>query len=238
MIEYYLNNQPSNINEWFEMLDTAFDSGICQCVTQYEKDVFQVGVANISRVITVHSDVDYQISIYNLIDSTQIVFTVSNDRIDPQQTITPIRSYYVDTANFQRLFLFYCSDTFCFPGLMCMLSSQFTGDTMSLVFTHNQNDVFTDDFQKYCLIINSSLQMYTFFRVTDVVYSGTLGSYLPTSQIISGSGYYVKNQLGFYNSVYNPNPGYLYIIRDLKTGAKSKAVLLYGCFKLLETQEG
>lgn len=238
MIEYYLNAQPESIEDWFNMLDAAFDSGICQCVTQYEKDVFQVQVCNISRVINVKSDVDYQISVYNMVGSTSVTFTISNNRIDPQQTITPIRQFYVEQANFKNLFLFCCADAFCFPGLMCLLSTQFTGDVQqSLVFTHNERDVFTSDFSRYCLIIDQSLQMYTFFRITDVVYTANLGAYLPTSQIISGTGFYAQNQLGFYNSVYNQKPGFLYILRDLKTGGKSKAVLLYGCFKLLETQE-
>ena len=234
MIDYYLDGQPQSIDDWFDMLDAAFDPGGCSCVSSYEKDVFQTAFTSISRVITVHSDFDYEIQIQSPVDKAQIIMAVSNKRIDPQKALGAIRQYNIEDRWIYKLFLFRCSDAFCFPGVMCLAQTSFDGATLSLVFAHNHDDVYTLDFQRYSLIINSSLQSTQIFRVTNAVCTNIAGSYLPTSQLMTGSGSYVRDQLGFYNGVSNQNPGHLYLLQDLKTGIKSRAVLLYGCFKLLD----
>ena len=234
MIDYYLEGQPQSIDDWFDMLDAAFDPGGCSCVSSYEKDVFSAAFTSISRVITVHSDFDYEIQIYSPVDKTQIIVAVSNKRIDPQKDLGAIRQYTIGDRWIYRLFLFSCADAFCFPGVMCLTQTSFDGATLSLVFAHNHDDTYTLDFQRYSLIINSSLQSTQIFRVTNAVCSNINGFYLPTSQLITGSGSYVRGQLGFYNGMSNQNPGHIYLLQDLKTGVKSRAVLLYGCFKLLD----
>lgn len=235
MIDYYLEGQPQSIDDWFDMLDAAFDPGGCSCVASYEKDVFSAAFTSISRVITVHSDFDYEIQIYSPVGKTQIIVAVSNKRIDPQKALGAIRQYNISDYRVYKLFLFRCSDAFCFPGVMCLAQTSFDGVTQSLLFAHNHDDdVYTLDFWRYSLIINSSLQSTQIFRVANAVCTNINGFYLPTSQLMTGSGNYVRDQLGFYNDISKQNPGHLYLLQDLKTGIKSRAVLLYGCFKLLD----
>lgn len=217
------------------MLDEAFDSGICTCVQSYEKDV--IPGFDISRVLTINSDIPYEIQVYGTI-KTGITLAISDTRIDPNAGVKPLVAHTVLLTSFSKLFVFVCADAFAFTSFMCLMQTQFTGSTqLPIIFTHKETDTFTQDFQKFGMMQAKTLQPNLVFRMSDVNYQGDFGRYLPSIYLISGIGQYVKSQLGFYTSVFNAKPGFIYIIKDMKTGRYSKALLLYGCFKLLETQE-
>lgn len=121
------------------------------------------------------------------------------------------------------------------PGVMIHRMQDLYGELfINYIFystQYNQNSIN----QWRCIISNRGLEG-QFIRIYNASGSDSLRGISSKQNIIMSDGQVQIDGMGMYDNLINNKPGSIYLLNDFKTGGRSYAILLYGCFVILDEE--